>query len=177
MEQQTETVERTNGTEETEQSPVFRKRSLDRISSPEQLDDYIRVASPRMWAVLAAVVVFLAGAVIWAVFGHIESTVSGVAIVENGSCTVYVSQQKASLLQTGDPVTVGTAETVLGPVSTEPFDVDAAFPEYAASLGGFAQGEWIISAAAGRVALADGIYPASVTEESVTPISFLTNKN
>ena len=177
MEQQSERTDHIPETKETEQTSVFRRKSLDRISSPEQLDDYIRVASPRMWVVLAAVVIFLAGAVIWSVFGRIESRVAGVAIVDGGVCTVYVPREQASLLHAGDPVTVGETESRIGSVSTEPFDVDDTFPEYAASLGGFEQGEWICSAEAGTVGLADGIYEASVTEESISPISFLTNKN
>ena len=31
---------------------IFRKKSLDRISSPEQLNDYIRVANPGIWMIL-----------------------------------------------------------------------------------------------------------------------------
>ena len=30
---------------------IFRKKSLDRISSPEQLNDYIRVANPGIWMI------------------------------------------------------------------------------------------------------------------------------
>ena len=41
---------------------IFRKKSLDRISSPEQLNDYIRVANPGIWMILAAVIILLAGA-------------------------------------------------------------------------------------------------------------------
>ena len=40
---------------------IFREKSLDRISSPEQLDDYIKVASPGVWMLLVACIVFLAG--------------------------------------------------------------------------------------------------------------------
>ena len=35
---------------------IFRKKSLDRISSPEQLNDSIRVAHPGIWMILAAVI-------------------------------------------------------------------------------------------------------------------------
>ena len=33
---------------------IFRKKSLDRISSPEQLNDYIRMANPGIWMILTA---------------------------------------------------------------------------------------------------------------------------
>ena len=40
---------------------IFRKKTLDRISSPEQLTDYLRVTNPGIWLVLATVVLLLAG--------------------------------------------------------------------------------------------------------------------
>ena len=39
----------------------FRQKTLNRISSPEQLTDYLRVTNPGIWIFLAAVVVLLAG--------------------------------------------------------------------------------------------------------------------
>ena len=50
---------------------IFRKKSLDRISSPEQLNDYIRMANPGIWMILAAVIILLAGVCVW---GHVEET-------------------------------------------------------------------------------------------------------
>ena len=40
---------------------IFRKKSLDRISSPEQLNDYLRVANPGIWMSLAAVIILISG--------------------------------------------------------------------------------------------------------------------
>lgn len=179
MEQQSERKDPAAGSENEKQeaSSVFRRKAVDRISSPEQLNEYIRVASPRMWAVLLAVIVFLAGAVVWGIFGHIESTVYGVAIADGGTCTLYVAQEKAALLKAGDPVRVGEAETTLVSVSPEPFAVPESFPEYARSVGGFALGEWVCSASVDVCELPDGIYPASVVEESISPLSLLTEKN
>ena len=38
---------------------IFRKKSLERVQSPEQLNDYIKVANPGVWLVLIAVIIFL----------------------------------------------------------------------------------------------------------------------
>ncbi|HAG12584.1 MAG TPA: NHLP bacteriocin system secretion protein, partial [Ruminococcus sp.] len=46
-----------------QKAQVFRKKSLDRISSPEQLTDYLRVTNPGIWVVLAAVSCRFCGAV------------------------------------------------------------------------------------------------------------------
>lgn len=53
-------------------SSIFRQKSLDRVSSPEQLNDYIRVTKPSVWLVLLALIVLLAGLLIWSIFGTVE---------------------------------------------------------------------------------------------------------
>ena len=52
---------------------LFRKNSVEHISSPEQLNDYLRVTSPAIWVVLIAVIILLAGVLIWASFANIDS--------------------------------------------------------------------------------------------------------
>ena len=36
---------------------LFRKQSLDKVTSPEQLNDYVRVSNPGVWMILAAVII------------------------------------------------------------------------------------------------------------------------
>lgn len=50
---------------------IFRQESIDRISSPEKLDDYIRVTTPGVWITLIAIVLLLAGAIVWSIFGEV----------------------------------------------------------------------------------------------------------
>jgi hypothetical protein len=54
------------------ESGIFRKKSMERISSPESLNDYIRVTTPSVWIVLTAIVLLLAGMIAWSVFGTVE---------------------------------------------------------------------------------------------------------
>ena len=42
-----------------EKKSIFRKETLDRISSPEQLSDYLHVTNPTVWLILTAVIVLL----------------------------------------------------------------------------------------------------------------------
>ena len=68
-----------------EQKQIFRKAAIDRVASPEQLTDYIRVGSPSVWAVLAACVILLASLFVWGLFGQVElSSIdeSGQAVTE-----------------------------------------------------------------------------------------------
>lgn len=45
----------------------------ERIKSPEQLDNYIRVTSPGVWLVLSAIIIVLAGFTFWILTGEIET--------------------------------------------------------------------------------------------------------
>ncbi len=51
---------------------IFRKKSLENITNPDHLDDYINVSRSSVWLILAAIVAFLAGVGIWCVFGSID---------------------------------------------------------------------------------------------------------
>ena len=73
MNEQEQTVNSDAGKEETkDRSGLFRQKNLDRISSPEQLRDYIRVTTPGVWIVLLAIIILLAGVLIWAAVGSLE---------------------------------------------------------------------------------------------------------
>jgi hypothetical protein len=54
-------------------SDLFRKKSMDRVSSPEQLNDYIRVTTPSVWVVLAALIILLLGILAWSVLGTVTA--------------------------------------------------------------------------------------------------------
>ena len=53
-------------------SDLFRKKSLQRMASPEQLDDYIRVTTPSVWLILLALIVLLVGLLAYCIFGTID---------------------------------------------------------------------------------------------------------
>ena len=46
---------------------LFRKKSIDKISSPEQLDDYIRVSNPAIWMLLSCIIILLVGMCVWGI--------------------------------------------------------------------------------------------------------------
>ncbi|MBQ9545202.1 MAG: hypothetical protein IJV00_08760 [Clostridia bacterium] len=51
---------------------IFREKSMERVSGPESLNDYIRVTKPSVWIALLALVVLLAGVLVWSIFGTVE---------------------------------------------------------------------------------------------------------
>lgn len=63
---------------------IFRQKSLDRISSPEEIDNYIRVTRPSLWLALGVIILLLAALILWSVTARIESTmvVDGQTVTE-----------------------------------------------------------------------------------------------
>lgn len=60
---------------------IFRKVSLERLSSPEQLDQLLQVTHPKGWLALVAVGVILAAAVTWGFVGTIPTEAQGEGIL------------------------------------------------------------------------------------------------
>ena len=52
-------------------STIFREKNMERINSPEEMNDYIKVASPGVWMVLLAIIFLLIGVVVWGIFGTV----------------------------------------------------------------------------------------------------------
>ncbi|MBQ9420511.1 MAG: hypothetical protein IJU30_01970 [Lachnospiraceae bacterium] len=59
------------------ENSIFRKKSLEQISSPEELNDYLHVTGPSVWLVLTAVILLLAGMLIWSSVASFDSFATG----------------------------------------------------------------------------------------------------
>ena len=82
--------------------------SARRISSPEQLNDYLRVTNPKVWVLLVAITLLLAGLLLWGGFTTIESYATGTARAVGGEITVtFDDAEKAGKVQPGMQLEVG----------------------------------------------------------------------
>ena len=121
---------------------IFRQKSLDQISSPEQLHDYLRVPNPTIWLIMAAVVLLIAGAWLWSSLATTNTFVSGTADVSDGSMVIRVDDpQMTDLVKAGMKVLVGDSSVKIS------------------SIGHNADGS---SFAVAETELADGTYTAKV---------------
>ncbi len=153
---------------------VFRKKSLERVSSPEQLNDYIRVTGPGVWITLAAVLAIIIGFIVWGVVGKLETKVNSVAVSEEGAVVCYVKEADIEKVKTGNAVRIDGQEYAVAEISSEPTKVGQEFSEYALRVGGLTVGEWVYKLKlSGEISA--GIYGASIVTDSVSPISFLFN--
>lgn len=134
---------------------IFRKKSLDKVKSPESLEDYIKVSNPGVWLLLISIIVLLAGACVWGAIGHIDSTVTANVRVENGVATAYVDYANVSDLHSGMIIRVNGYETTISEVAREGENYVCYFPT--------------------NEVLADGFYEGKVVIESIRPLSFVFN--
>ncbi len=64
---------------------VFREISLKKLSSPEQLDQLIRLTSPKAWLAMIAIGLILCCGVIWSYLGSITTKIEGTGILLNNA--------------------------------------------------------------------------------------------
>ena len=135
---------------------IFRKKSLDKVNSPESLDDYIQVSNPGVWLLLISVIVLLAGACVWGVFGHIDSTVETNIHVKNGTIVCYVADEDITSVQKGMAVKLKGFEAVVMEIGQKE------------ELG------YVCVLQSDQV-LPDGVYEGKIVVKSVKPLSFVLN--
>ena len=157
------------------QNQLFRQKSLDRISSPEEMHDYMRVTSPRLWMILAAIVVLLGGFIAYAATTTMESTMPIKVTVEvfesvneeTGKPEKSIMAYTQVLTSQKDTVTTGKTirigENVTGKISyigtSKDADAMSVFIEFDQE----------------NPPLKDGEYDAVLVLDAKTPISFLWN--
>ena len=135
---------------EDNQSMIFRKKTIDRISSPEQLTDYLRVTNPGIWVVLVAVILLLAGIFAWAAVGTLETKAEVTVVVEDHTATIVPAE--------GEYLMIGMVVRVAGEESKI---TNADYDEYGRCMG------------TAEVDLPDGYYIGSVVVERTNPLDFL----
>ena len=154
---------------------LFRKKSVDKVSSPEQLNEYIRVANPGVWMVLAAIVILLAGVVVWGFIGHLDTTLPTAVVCENGEAVIYVKEADAEKIAAGMTVRVDDKEYTVSEIPAEPEPVgDTTMSEYALHASGLTVGEFVYAVKVDGD-FTNGVHKAEIVIESITPISFILN--
>jgi HlyD family secretion protein len=91
---------------------IFRKVALERLSSPEQLDQMVQVTDPRGWLALAGLGALLLAAVGWGIWGSIptEAQGDGILLRQGGISDLVANasgQVQEVLVSVGDVIEKG----------------------------------------------------------------------
>src|SRR5262245_38035136 len=87
----------------------FREVALERLSTPERLDDLIEVTTPRLWLALCGAGALLLAAIGWGLYGSVPTIVRGQGIlIRDGSLQTVdapaAGQVKDVFFKVGDEV-------------------------------------------------------------------------
>lgn len=146
----------------------FRQKVVDRMGSPERLDDYIRVSNPGAWLALAASVLLIAAGLIWAAFGTIDDTREALVVVGDSGATCYVDSVQGAEMSRGDTVEAGGVQGTIGSVG------DTAVPASSVDAPGASEppSGWY-SVGVALIDLAPGVYEGTLTVRTYTPFELL----
>ena len=155
---------------------LFRKKSIDRISSPEQLNDRIRVANPGVWLLMTGILLVLTGICVWMIFGRLATVLPAGAMTEQGQTVCYVKEENRDRIAVGMEVTTEMGSSFVEEIALQPCPVDAGFPEYLCHVGELSDGEWVYAVILEDPLGEEGsIFPVDIIIESVAPMKFVVN--
>ncbi len=155
----------------SEQKKLFREKSLEQFSSPEQLNEYIHVTSPSIFMMLGAVIAILIGTVIWGLTGTISTHTAVSAVCNDGNLTAYIDSQYAADLSADSVIEVNGTEYAITAVTNQARAGEILkaeeLPKYGISANSLVIG---VSAS---TSLADGVYEATVIMMKMRPADLI----
>lgn len=155
-----------------EKEGLFRQKSLEQFTAPEQLNDYIRVSRPSIILIMVAIISFLAGVIIWGYLGSIDSHANAIATSSEGVITTYLRTSDATELNLRSVVQIGEKEYNITSISDPYIAGEILEPEqmmrYCVSANDQVYG---ITADGGT--LTDGLYTAKVIMARIRPIDLI----
>ena len=123
-------------------------KKVEKISSPDDLNKFLKHTSPATWIVLGLSICLLLGLIVSAFFVKITDRIQGVANVKDGEVTLVMSDANKRKLEKGQKVyildQIGEIESVT---------------DYVPVISGFV--------------LSDGEYNYTINVKEIRPIDFL----
>lgn len=151
---------------------IFRDKSIERISSPEQLNDYVKLTNPGVWFVSSAILIILIGAIVFGTVGHIDSSVPG-SLISDGETAVCLVKREYGFKFTDDMhIKLGDSEYSASLKSAKPVAISSDIDSYALFVGNMEAGEWVYEIDVDGM-IPEGVYEARVVTERISPLSFI----
>ncbi len=159
---------------ENKSKSLFRAKNIEKIESPEALNNYLQVTSPGVWLILVAIVIFLIGACIWGIFGHIESTVNAAVVSTDNETVCLVPESALNSVVENRSIEIESVHYELSPATLEPEVISESTNVYWILAGNLNIGDIVY-----RIPLSDtlpeGVYSGTIVTETLSPFSLLLN--
>jgi HlyD family secretion protein len=98
---------------------IYREKALNKMSSPEGLDDALVVASPKLWLAFSTIFVVVASAVTWGFFGSVPTRIFAEGILLDQGTEVFSATAEGNgqlikiLVEPGTVVEAGAAVAMI----------------------------------------------------------------
>lgn len=152
---------------------IFRQKNLDRINSPESLNDYVKVTNPSVWLILIGMVIFLSGAFVFAAFCRVDTSVSVAVSSKAGVVTAYIDEADAGAVAQGMKLRVNGNEYSVTNIAKRPVksgEVD----EYLLHKADMEASKWLFPITIdGKPD--EGDYQGIIIVEQSSPLSYVFN--
>jgi len=158
------------------ESRIFREKSMQQLSAPEQLTGYLRVTGPGVWVTLSGIIVLLAGLFFWGTFGTIISSVTAPAEVKDGVVSCYILTTDLNSKMSEVKIEIGDVEIMAETGDAKKRTMNASDNQQLYESGYLSPGK-NVNILTGETDLADGFYNADVTVEKIKPIALLFAQN
>jgi multidrug resistance efflux pump len=103
---------------------LFQQKALDRLRSPDDLDNFFTSATPVVWISLVTVLLLIASGVVWSFFGVMADKVTGAGLIVDSSGIVNIAPATGGRvvelrMEAGDTVQKGQIVALVEQYSTE----------------------------------------------------------
>lgn len=157
---------------------IFRDESLQQINSPDNLNDYIKIASSGIWMLLGSILLILVGGIFWCIFANLETKADSAVVVNGSSAKCYLSEDDSKYISDNMTIIIDGQKYPLGEhnANMEKLSPDDSSDEvYLHVMNHEKAGWYFIYDIEGLSDLKDGIYKGTIIIDSVKPISFFVN--
>lgn len=134
----------------------FRPEAMKKLTTPEELTDYIKVSTPGTWIIAIGAFIFLVGVSVWLFFGVINTKIQTTLVAKDGIVQIIVNDKNVKRVE--EKMKVKVNDKYLSVERVSPFDDE--IKGYRLYLEGDIE---------------DGVYEAEIILESVRPIDFFAN--
>ena len=95
----------------------FRKAALEKLSTPEKLDQLIKITSPRAWIALLTIAIAIGTAVTWGILGRVKTKITTTGVLLGGEVHDVVATAPGQLIDlkvdVGDQVQEGDIVAII----------------------------------------------------------------
>lgn len=167
-----------------EKNSIFRKKALDRISSPEEMDDYLQVTGPSTWIVLIAIIFLILGFLVWGIFGKLDTTMNVAVVSDKDSVECLIPYEQLDKVVGSEDASKGDKDKMTLEINDREYEfvyegkapnvITGDTDDSICMAGELAEGD-IVQPMTVKGDFKRGVYVGKIVVETVSPIHFVMN--